>query len=77
VIFTPDNLGRIAVISDAIGNQLQYGYGPNGGLATFTDFATNTTAFGYTNAEFPNLLTDFTDTNGVHTVMLTPTKAGE
>ncbi|MGZ5518859.1 MAG: hypothetical protein ACXWJX_14280, partial [Limisphaerales bacterium] len=73
VTFTPDNLGRLTTITDPIGNQLQYGYGSNGSLATFTDFATNTTSFGYTNASFPNLLTEITDTNGVHAVTLTPT----
>lgn len=76
VTFTPDNLGRIQAITDAVGNQLQYGYGADGNLATFTDFATNTTVFDYNNTAFPNLLTDITDTNGVHPITLTPTKAG-
>jgi YD repeat-containing protein len=76
VTFTPDNLGRITAITDQANNQLQYGFAPNGSLGTFTDFATNTTTFGYTDPEFPDLLTEITDTNGVHAITLTPTKAG-
>ena len=76
VTFTPDNLGRITAITDQVGNQLSYGYGTNGSLNTFTDLQTNTTTFGYTNPAFPNLLTEITDTNGVQSVTLTPTKSG-
>jgi hypothetical protein len=73
VTFMPDNMGRITAITDSANNQLNYGYGSNGSLATFTDFQTNTTSFGYSNPAFPNLLTEITDTNGLHAVTLTPT----
>jgi RHS repeat-associated protein len=64
VAFVRDDQGRISQIIDPAGNPLNYAYGTNGSLASFTDRATNTTAFAYTNANFPHYLTGITDPRG-------------
>jgi RHS repeat-associated protein len=64
VSFVRDDQGRITQIIDPNGGALNYTYGTNGSLSAFTDRATNTTTFDYTNANFPNYLTSVTDPRG-------------
>ncbi len=66
IAFVRDDCGRICQIIDPNGHALHYTYGWNGSLAAFTDRTTNTTTFDYTNAAFPHLLTEITDSRGVN-----------
>jgi RHS repeat-associated protein len=68
VTFVRDPEGRISQIIDPQGNALNYGYGTNGSLASFTDRETNTTTFAYTNLAFPHYLTGITDPRGVQAI---------